>query len=184
MKEIIFNEDNVTEDEVDKIQRKVRGIILNDEGKALVSRYYGLYMLTGGSIGENEDKKDALRRELQEETGIEEVDLEEEAFLKISSYNKNYYDRKLKDNITRLTETYFYYGKTNQKIDLNKQNLTESEKKGDFSVFFENLSIIKYLVETSKTEDSKRSAFDREILKVLDEFSSYMQEKEETKEIE
>lgn len=177
MKTIEFNQSHVTKEEIDKTLKKVRGIILNKEGKALLVKYAGIYMLPGGSI-EEENEKEALQRELLEEAGIESVKLEDAPFLKLESYDRNYYDRKLQADITRLTETYFYFGKTTQEINKEKQNLTESEKKKDFSISFENLSVIEYLVEHNQTDNPKKGNFDREILTVLREFKKYREEQE------
>ncbi len=182
MKIIEFNQKHITKEEIDKSVRKARGIILNKKGKALLVKYKGIYMLPGGSI-EEENEKEALQRELLEEAGIESVKLEDAPFLKLESYDRNYYDRKLQKDITRLTETYFYFGETQEEVNKEKQNLTESEEKGDFSISFENLSVIEYLVEHNETDNPKKGNFDREILTVLREFKKYREEQErETKE--
>lgn len=178
MKVIQFNKDNIAKEEIDKIVRKSRGIVLNEEGKALVAKYTGLYMLPGGKIEEKEATQ-ALKREVLEEAGIEKVEFEKEPFLKIESYDKNYYDRESKQNISRLTQTFFYFGKTKEQINPDKQSLTESEKKGNFSISFENLTVIQYLVENNKTDNKKKENFDREILTVLKEFANYRKEKEQ-----
>lgn len=177
MKIIQFNEDNINKENVDKIVTKSRGIVLNEEGKVLLVKYAELYMLPGGKV-EEKDETDTLKREILEEAGIEKVEFQEEPFLKIESYDKNYYDRELKQNISRLTETFFYFGQTKQKINPDKQSLTESEKKDDFSISFQNLSVIQYLVENNKTDNKKKKNFDREILTAITEFANYRKEKE------
>ena len=45
MKIIEFNQNHITREETDKVARKVRGIILNQEGKALVAKNMGIYIL-------------------------------------------------------------------------------------------------------------------------------------------
>ena len=185
MKKIEFNQNHITKEEIDKSVRKARGIILNKEGKALLVKYKGIYMLPGGSI-EEENEKEALQRELIEEAGIENTKLEDAPFLKIESYDRNYYDRKLQKDITRLTETYFYFGETQEEVNKEKQNLTESEEKGDFSISFQNLSVIEYLVEHNETDNPKiedSNIKEAEILTVLREFKKYREEQAiETKE--
>ena len=111
MKIIRFNKENVTEDEIERRVRKARGIILNEQGKALIVKYAGLYMFPGGEI-EGETPRGALKREVLEEAGISQIELEEKPFLKLESYDRNYYTRKLGRDITRLTQTYFFCGKT------------------------------------------------------------------------
>ena len=83
MKTIIFNDSNLQPEEIERVATKVRGIVINKDGKALVARYAGLYMLPGGSIEEGEDTKEALKREIEEESGIEIDSNDAAPFLKI-----------------------------------------------------------------------------------------------------
>lgn len=156
---------------------KVRAIVINKTGRCLVVNYAGLYMLPGGKIDEGETEIEALKREIQEESGIEiEID-DEEPYLELETYDKNYYDRKEKREINRITNTKFYIVYTNQNINEKNKKLTESEKEKGHTVEFLNLSIIPYLVETNESNNSKRKNFDREILVALKEFKD-MKEKE------
>lgn len=167
----------------DRTVNKVRAIVLNKEGKALIEKYAGLYMLPGGSIDDGETELMALKREIQEESGID-IDIETaEKFLQINSFDENYYDRKEKRNINRNTNTAFYFVETDKEIDFNKRQLTQSEKENGHIIKFENLSKIPYLVQTNETDNKKREQFDREILTVLKEFVIYREEmqKEETR---
>lgn len=172
MKVIKFNKENVKEEEIERKESKSRGIILNEQGKALIVKYAGLYMLPGGRI-EKESPGDAIKRELLEEAGISEIEFEYEPFLKLESYDRNYYTRKYNRNITRLTETYFYFGKTKEDVDVHKQKLTQDEKEKEFLIFFENLSTIRYLAETNCSENEKVAIFNRELFTALHEFANY-----------
>ena len=171
MKIIEFNNENVKEEEIEMRVKKSRGIILNDQGQALIVKYAGLYMLPGGRI-EQETPREALKREIKEEAGIVDLECENEPFLKIKSYKRNYYTRKLGKSVTRLTETYFYFGETNNAIDLCRQSLTEHEKETEFWISFENLSKIRYLAETNITGNPKISEFNRELFTALDQFAN------------
>ena len=95
MKKVVFNDDNLSEEEMDVTINKVRGIILNAKGQILLCKYAGVYLLPGGSIDEGETEKEAFKREIYEETGIE-IDEEIEKFLEIQTFNKNYYERRYK----------------------------------------------------------------------------------------
>lgn len=155
---------------------KVRAVIINDKGKCLLVRYAGLYMLPGGRVDEGETELEALKREILEESGIE-INVDNlEPYLEIEEYNKNYYTRKQNREINRITNTKFYLVYTDQDVNNDKKRLTESEKIKGHSVEFQNLSIIKYLVETSKTDNNKKSRFDREILTALKEFQIFKEE--------
>ena len=170
MKIIEFNKENVKEEEIEMRVEKSRGIILNSQGKALIVKHAGLYMLPGGRV-EQETPREALKREIMEEAGIFNIECKNEPFLKIRSYDRDYYTRKLGRSITRLTETYFYFGETSEDIDLHRQRLTQSEKQTEFLVEFENLSTIRYLAETNKTENRKIVYFNRELFTALDQFA-------------
>ncbi len=180
MKQLMFDyKENI---EYQKVKDKVRAVILNNDGRALLVKYAGLYMLPGGKIDENETEKEALRREILEETGIDifiDTDIEnEEPFLQIETYNQNYYDRKADKKINRVRKTSFYALKTNQKIKIEKQRLSESEKQKNLIVEFENLSVIEYKVQNNKTDNFRKEIFDREILTALKEYCNYKECKE------
>ena len=163
MKQLMFDyKENI---EYQKVKDKVRAVILNNDGRALLVKYAGLYMLPGGKIDENETEKEALRREILEETGIDifiDTDIEnEKPFLQIETYNQNYYDRK-----------------ADKKIKIEKQRLSESEKQKNLIVEFENLSVIEYKVQNNKTDNFRKEIFDREILMALKEYRNYKECKE------
>lgn len=177
MKQIEFNNDNLELKDIDKVVKKVRGVILNKKGQGLIANYAGVYLLIGGSIDEGEEPTEALKREVQEETGIQ-IEVEgKQPFLEIKSYDSNYYDRKEKREINRLTITRYYELETEQGIDEQTRELTESERKAGFRVWFENLSRVQYLVEHNDTDNPKQRIFDRELLTVLREFAKYKSEK-------
>ena len=69
MKQIQFGkEENIV---YDKVVNKVRAVILNKEGKALLVKYAGLYMLPGGRVDSGEQPLEALKRERLADSGIE-----------------------------------------------------------------------------------------------------------------
>ena len=178
MKQIDFNETNLTDTEIDKVVRKVRALVINNITKQmLLVHYAGLYMLPGGSIDNGETEVEALRRELLEEAGIEEAI----PYLLINSYDRNYFDRK-SGNINRLTQTTFFKVSTNQNINENKKRLTENEKEKNHTIKYMNLSVARYLIETNSADNPKRKQFDREILTALDEYA--LMEQREKSELE
>ena len=178
MKQIDFNETNLTDTEIDKVVRKVRALVINNITKQmLLVHYAGLYMLPGGSIDNGETEVEALRRELLEEAGIEEAI----PYLLINSYDRNYFDRK-SGNINRLTQTTFFKVSTHQNINENKKRLTENEKEKNHTIKYMNLSVARYLIETNSTDNPKRKQFDREILTALDEYA--LMEQREKSELE
>lgn len=178
MKIIKFNKEKVREEEIEKVVQKSRGIVLNQEGKAMLVQYAGFYMFPGGKI-EEENPFEALHREVQEESGIQTIKFEEEPFLKIESYDRNYLDRRLNRKITRLTETYFFYGTTDQPIQIQNQHLSQNEKDQQFQISFKNLAIIEYLAENNPNTNPKNEFFKRELYTAVREFAKYKREKAE-----
>ena|GEM_PF-4153613 len=142
---------------------------------------HGLYMLPGGSIEEGEKEEKALIRELKEEIGDEDIKFEKQPFLKIERYNKYYYTRKFDRNVNKLTITKVYEGFL-EKDEISKgiQNLTQEEKGKGFELEFVNISKIKYLIETNKTDNIKKDEFSKELLCILREFKYYKEKKEKS----
>lgn len=173
MKVITYNESNLSDEEIDRKACKVRGLIFNNQNEVLLCKYAGLYILPGGSIDEGETKTEAFIREIQEETGIDVNQNDINQFLIIKDYNRNYYDRKLKTDINRLTETTFFQTKTNSEISSTNRNLTESELKNGFTVQFVKVDLIPEILKGNDQSNEKVKVFERELLTVLQEYEVY-----------
>lgn len=181
MKQIVYNGSNLTDGEIDRVVNKVRGVVINKKGQIMLCKNAGIYLLPGGSIEENEDAAEGLKREIFEEGGEMEIDESRTTpFLQIKSYNRNYYDRKLKRYTNRLTVTSFFETYTENDIIPEKLHLTESEKEKGFMPFFTNLSSVDYIVSSNPTKDNeKRGEFDREILTVLREYALFKKQEKD-----
>jgi 8-oxo-dGTP pyrophosphatase MutT (NUDIX family) len=108
MKEIIINDDNLKIDDIEKIKKKARAILIKDN-KILVGVYSDVVMLPGGGAEKGEDINDTLIRELEEETGIKYNIEDFKQSFNITCYQKDYPTRSGK-NVNRLVSTYYYIG--------------------------------------------------------------------------
>lgn len=176
MKEIEFNEEGVKQSEIDRTVDKVRGLIFNKNGEVLLCNYAGVYLLPGGSIEDGETITQAFLRESKEETGIDLDYTKAVPFLKIKSFNKNYYDRKLKKDINRLTQTTFFEARTEKNVAIEKRELTQSEKEKGFSAKFVNMQSIPMLLKENKSDNPKLDTFNRELTTVLEEYFKWKHE--------
>ena len=123
MDTITINENKLKYENIDKINSKVRAILVQDN-KILVSNYGGIILLPGGSIDAHETPDKAIIRELEEETGIMySIEALQKLFL-LKYYQKNYQTR---DNqiINRLILTYFYFGNF---LGINEKKCKRTEK--------------------------------------------------------
>ena len=69
-KELITNIDNLKDEEVNEVNKKSRLIVINSEGKILVAKYAGVYLLPGGK---NEQEEDSVSPCVQISLGLSGV---------------------------------------------------------------------------------------------------------------
>ena len=70
MKTIIFNDNNLTDNDIEMRVVRVKGLMLNSSGKILLAHNNNTYQFPGGHLEDNEEKDTCLIREIKEETGI------------------------------------------------------------------------------------------------------------------
>ena len=130
MKEIIYNYDNLKDDDITELVTRIKVLLLKN-GKLLIGNENGVFQFIGGHLEEGENFKDCLKREVLEETGIE---LEEneiiKAFMKTTYLNKDWPEK----GKNRKCEIYYYVVNTDKNIDLNKTKYTENEKQQNFKI--------------------------------------------------
>ena len=130
MKEIIYNYDNLEENDINSVVVRTKALIIN-EGNILIGNENNIYQFPGGHQEDNETLYECLKREVEEETGIEiSPDEVKGPFMKITYLNKDY--KKKGEN--RKSEIYYYSIETDKKPNLNNTNYTEEEKKNNFKI--------------------------------------------------
>ena len=128
MKEIITNVNNLSENEMTDFTVKVKLLLINSNNELLLGYSHNEYQFPGGTLEEGEELMDTVKRELEEETGIVLSNLEVEPFAKSSGYYKDW----PAEGRNKKVEIYYYEIKTDEKPQLEKLNLTEKEKAGNF----------------------------------------------------
>lgn len=145
----IYNNDNLTDEEVDTITTRVKVFLLNSNNEILIGTTNdGCIQLPGGHQEADEDLNNTIIREIKEETGItiSPIDIKEPFFA------KKYYVRNYKNSgINRLSQIYYYLIRTNQTYDSINIHLTEHEKSNGFRILSISLNDLeKKLLDTAQ----------------------------------
>ncbi len=166
--EMVLNSGNLSDSEITLKSKKVRCLLLDDNDNLLVANYGGVYMLPGGKLDGDEDKTEALNRELKEELGVEYTASEVMFFVDVKSYQKDYPSRD-DEVINRCVETSYFIGKY-KGVSKEEQSLSEKEVKANFRLELISLSSIMNVVSNNPTENVRNPYFREELLAVCDLF--------------
>ena len=145
MKDIIYNYDLLKEDDINKIIKRAKAVIVNSKNEVLLGYGSKNYQLIGGHVEDGETLLECLHREILEETGININTKDLKPFIRITYYNKDYPNNS--DNSKYIAN--YYIVNTDIKPDLSKISLTENEKEGMFE--FKYIPLDKVLNELEKT---------------------------------
>ena len=167
MKEVLYNYDNLTIDDIDEVVVRTKGLIINDNDEITLGYCEGTYQFPGGHLEDNEELSECLLREIQEETGIEIKDAKMRPFEKITHYNKNYHNT----GKNRKNEIYYYVVKTNTKFDMNNASLDEKEKENGFTVKTIPLSLFEETLIKSIPDNPRNKVIVEEMLDAYKEYN-------------
>lgn len=145
MKEIITNKSNITDSEINRVVRRTKAIIENDNNEILLAYSYKNYQLPGGHLENEETFIEGLNREVLEETGIDISNTTPNLVLSIINYKKDF---PIEDINTKYVANY-YSVKTNSKPNYSLIELTSEEELGNFKLVYINKELILEELEKS-----------------------------------
>ena len=168
MKEIIYNEDNLKEEDIDELVIRTKGLIINSKNEISLGYSHGTYQFTGGHLEEGESLEECLVREIKEETGIILKDYSMNPFYKTVYYTKNYHN----SGKNRKNEIYFYIIKTDEVADMSNSNLDDWEKSGNYEVRLIPLDEVKNVLNSTLNDNPINEVIYKEMLNVLNEYKN------------
>ena len=132
MKKILYNKDNLKEEEINKLVRRAKMLIINSSDEMLFAHSKNNYFFVGGRVEEDENFDEGVVREILEETGIH-IPLEKrEPFFNITYMNKDYPS----DGVNTKSVANYYLIKCDTKPDLSKVSLTDEERVSNFKLVY------------------------------------------------
>lgn len=166
MKELIYNNDNLFDNEITEIVIRMKVLLIRNNNMIL-GYERGIYQFPGGHLEENESFNDCIKREIMEETGIEILDKDiNEPIYKIVSLNRNHPDI----GKNRRSEIYYYVININNDIDLSKTNYTKDELEGDFKVKEIPLNRVIEELEDNIINNEKNKVITPDMIRVIKEY--------------
>lgn len=166
MKEIIFNHDNLSDNDIDEVVTRTKALLINDKDEITLGYSHKTYQFPGGHLEKNEELENCLIREIKEETGIKLKEIKEKPFVKIVYYSKNYRN----SGKNRKNEIYYYIIKTNKVFNMDEASLDEWEQDGNYVVKVIPLKNVKKVLVDSIPDNPINKIIVEEMLNVLDEY--------------
>lgn len=163
MQEIIYNNDNLKDNEIDETVIRLKAIIINNKDEILLGKCHNTYQFPGGHLNPGEDFTTGLIREVKEETGIELTNIPN-PFALIKTYSKNYKDT----GKNRLNLIYFYFFKGDYIPDKSKINLDEYEILGNYNQIYIPLNNLKETLNSNINLNPINSVIYDELLKIIE----------------
>lgn len=145
MREIIYNESNLKKEEINRVVKRAKAIIINSNNEILLGYGENNYQLLGGHVENEETYEECLKREIKEEAGIEISSPIGGPFLVIKYLNKDY----PRVGVNSLYIANYYVIHCDILPDKTKMQLTEEERKGNFK--------LKYIAKNNILEELKNS---------------------------
>lgn len=166
MKEVLYNYDNLTLEDIDEVVTRTKGLIINSNNEITLGYSNKTYQFPGGHLESGETLEECLLREIEEETGIKICDAKLKPFEKITYYNKNYHG----SGKNRKNEIYYYIIKTNAKFDMSNAKLDDGEKEGNYTAKTIPLKDVEQILIDSIPDNPINEVIVEEMLDIFKEY--------------
>lgn len=160
MKKIIINENNLKEEDITEVVKRVKVLLINSNNEILLGYSHNDYQFPGGHVEEQESLIDTINREIKEEVGIDLNIKDIEPFAVSIGYWK---DWPLK-GMNRKTEIYYFEIKSDLKPNLNNTNYTNHEKEGNFELRYISLDNVEEVLKNNAKEYGDQYGIAREMI--------------------
>ena len=173
MKKLVYNNENLSEQEIDEVVTRVKVFLVNENNELLIATSGGGCQLPGGHREEGEDLMDTVVREMREETGINLEKYEiKDSFFSIQHLTRNYKN----SGKNRCSEMIYFHVVTSKEPNLDNLNLTEDEKKNEFAIEKVKIDNIEEYIKSFINETQKETniIIAKEILVAVKEFKAYL----------
>ena len=168
MKQLIYNYDNLTEEDITERKYRARGLIINSNNEILLGYSESVYMFPGGHLEGEETIEECLLREIEEETGLV-IDKEvPELLYRISHYNRNWPS----DGINRYTEFDYYLIKTDEKYNIDNMHLDEYETEHGYELKYVSFDDFEKLLNDTINDNPRNKGVYPDMMKVFEEYRS------------
>ncbi len=166
MKSIIFNENKLTDEDIELEVTRVKGLIINSKNRILLAYNNNTFQFPGGHLEKEENMDKCLIREIREETGID-IEVNEKPFLCISTYDNNYFG----SGKCVLNKIYYYRIITDKLPDFSRTHYDELELATDFELFYFNFSNLSLFLKKCLSEGSIDNNIGKEMLEVVNVYN-------------
>lgn len=165
MKEIIYNEDKLKDEEINEWVKRAKILVVNSKDELLLAHTDDNYYLLGGHVDGDESDNECLIREIKEEAGIEYDPKVDKPFVSIKYYCKDY----LQEGVNRGYISNYYVIYDDMVPNPLNVSLTEWEKASNLRLVYIHRDDVLEEVK-SYLDKCKRKNVLRDTIDVLEEF--------------
>lgn len=166
MKLITHNDDNMLKSDMNRVEGRVKLLLINSNDEILLGYSYNTYQFPGGHIEENENLDDVIEREIKEETGIELQAKGLEPFFVIEYLTKDYPT----EGVNSYYFINYYVVHTDTPYNLDNISLTDNEKNGNFELRYIPLSKVEEELNSTLELNKINKVVVPEMLEVITEY--------------